>query len=115
MINYFVLPVIVIVLKEKNIECLFNKANLVFKIVNMWFDNNCLELNIGKTKHTVFDIQNIAFKNDYKIINHSGLYITNSFINCNDIGKVDSIKYLGLHLSNKLNGKYILLIMLFKL
>jgi len=95
----------VTLLKEKYIEYKYNKANLVFKMGKLWFDNNCLELNLGKTKHFVSDIQNIVVKNDYKIINHSGLCIENNFINCKDIGKVDSIKYLGLHLDNQLKWK----------
>lgn len=41
----------VTLLNEKSAEYLYIKANQVFKIVKMWFNNNFLEINLSKTKY----------------------------------------------------------------
>lgn len=44
------------------------KANLVFKKIKLWFDNNFLELNLEKTKHTIFSIQKEIINNNFKFL-----------------------------------------------
>lgn len=48
----------VILINDKNIEKLYTKTNAIFNTTKPWFDNNLLELNLNKTKHVVFNIQN---------------------------------------------------------
>lgn len=43
----------VILLKEKNIECLDITAYLIFKMVKLWFDNNFLVLNLKKSTYKI--------------------------------------------------------------
>lgn len=42
------------------------KANVVFKKIKLWFDNNFLELNLEETKHIFFSIQNEIINYNFK-------------------------------------------------
>lgn len=60
----------VILNHDKNIEKLCTKANVIFNTTKSWFDNNLLESNLNKTKHIVFNIQNINIQNNLNICQH---------------------------------------------
>jgi len=88
----------VILIHDKTIEESYIKANVTFNTCKSWFDNNLLKLNLNKTKHIVFSIQNIDIQNKLKIGGHSTLCLSNNSINCTCvcIENVNCIKYLGL-------------------
>ncbi|KAF0749436.1 Reverse transcriptase domain-containing protein [Aphis craccivora] len=72
----------VILIHDKTIEESYIKANVTFNTCKSWFDNNLLKLNLNKTKHIVFSIQNIDIQNKLKICGHSTLCLSNNSINC---------------------------------
>jgi len=90
----------VILIHDKNIEHLYTKTNVIFNTTISWFDNNLLELNLDKTKHIVFSIQNIEIQNNFKICHHSTQCVINYnlFCKCLFIEKISCIKYLGLYI-----------------
>jgi len=57
----------VILIQERSMSNLNNKANLVFKTIKLWFDNNFLELNLEKTKHLIFSIQKKTIKHNFNL------------------------------------------------
>lgn len=84
----------IIFIQEEIMSGLYNKANLVFKKIKLWFDNNFLELNLDKT--IIFNVQKEIIKHNFKLIDHSEICVTEKFVNCTCkiIDKVDNIKYL---------------------
>jgi hypothetical protein len=74
--------VTVILLHDKNMENLYNKANKTFTAVKSWFNNNLLELNLNITKHIMFNIQNVIIKNNLNICDHSSLCLDSIELNC---------------------------------
>jgi len=68
----------VILIHDKKIEKLYTKANVIFNTTKSWIDNNLLKLNLNKTKYIVFNIQNIDFKNNLKICQHTTRCLMNN-------------------------------------
>jgi hypothetical protein len=94
----------VMLIQEESFPSIYNKANLVFKEIKLWFDNNFLEHNLEKTKHVIFSIHKETIKHNFNLRNHFKICIADKYVNCTckHIHKVDSIKYLGLHMDNNL-------------
>lgn len=59
--------------------------------LNAWFNDNKLQINTNKTKYLVFQT------------NHANSPKIKIHLEGNEIEEVDNIKYLGLHIDNKLN------------
>lgn len=72
---------IVILLHDKNIENLNNKANEIFTTFKSWFNNNLLELILNKTKHMMFNIQNIIIQNNLNIFDNSSQCLDSNKLN----------------------------------
>lgn len=95
----------VILIQEKNVEKLYNKANNIFKIVKSWFNNNFLDLNLNKTKHIIFNIQNVNHDIQWNLnIQNTSNPNSNLDNNCTSINidRVYSIKYLGIYIDSQL-------------
>jgi len=86
----------IILIQEKNIEKLYNKANIIFKIVKSWFNNNYLDLNLNKTKHIIFNIQNVNHDIQWNLnLQNTSTPNSNSeYCTSINIDRVYSIKYL---------------------
>jgi Reverse transcriptase (RNA-dependent DNA polymerase) len=83
-------------LSDKNLSVLLSKANLELSKLSTWFIANGLTLNASKTNYILFgskrhrhdDPQDISVK-----------------LNGNDLLKVDSVKFLGVHVDSELTWK----------
>lgn len=91
----------VILLSNKNINPLYETANIVIKEVKEWFDNNLLELNIKKSKYIYFNNEPILPNFDHKLCLHSR-YCNGVCKNCIILEQVRTIKYLGITIDYKL-------------
>jgi len=67
---------------DKNIEKLYTKTNVIFNTTKSWFGNNLLKLNLNKTKHNVFNLQNIDIQNNLKICQHLSRCLMKNNLNC---------------------------------
>jgi len=98
----------VMLFNNKSIEVLFNEVNLSLDIVQNWYDNNFLELNLKKSNYILFNLRpNLITLNNLVICPHS-LNCKNKIVSCNcqHIQRVNHIKYLGLIFDNKLKWNY---------
>lgn len=90
----------VILISDINTNSLYTNANSIINKVKNWFDNNLLELNLKKSKYITFDRSRESTLCD-KIIVHSSKCDGNCN-NCTVLEQVNSIKYLGITIDNKL-------------
>lgn len=90
-----------LVLKSKTWEETFQRANLILKIIKHWLDDNLLTLNITKTKYLTFSLNTPSQPSiNHTLKIHSCRDISSCI--CNPLERVDSIKYLGVIIDNKL-------------
>jgi hypothetical protein len=57
--------------------------------------------------NTLFSLQKETIKHNFNLTDHSEICIADKYVNCTckNIDKVDSIKYLGLHMNSNLKWK----------
>ena len=84
---------IAMILSDSNINSLINRVNNELNIIDLWLRKNKLSLNYSKTSFIIFNKQpNKTFDYEFKFK-----------INNNPIKRVNSIKYLGVLIDNKLS------------
>jgi hypothetical protein len=85
---------LIIIVKDKTINDLYNNAQNSLNILSNWCKSNDMIINIKKTNYMVM------FENKKSFIDNNKLYINNE-----NVVKVNVIKYLGIHIDNKLKFK----------
>lgn len=79
---------------ERSIEKIIANAQTDLNLLNEWFQNNVLTINVSKTNYIIFKAKN------KKISDHDPLILNNMTIN-----QIDSERYLGLIVDSKLTWK----------
>jgi len=94
---------------NKSIDVLFDDVNFSLDIVQSWYGNNSLELNLKNSNYILFNLRsNSTTLHNFIICPHS-LNCKNKIVSCNcqhNIQKVNQIKYLGLIFDEKLKWNY---------
>ena len=77
---------------NKNINKLYDKANIAVDRINLWFQANKLNLNLSKCNNTVFGTNT-------KTVQTQNLNVK---INCISIKQIEVVKYLGILIDENL-------------
>lgn len=94
-----------VLVEDNSWESANDKAVMEFSKISQWLNQNCLTLNISKTKFMYFSIYNKHLPTYNKISLHSYKCLLNHKIQCtckNELHITDSIKYLGVIIDKNL-------------
>lgn len=94
-----------LIFSSKGWEEVFSRAQCGFNIVNKWLRDNMLTLNATKTKYIVFTKKSSPSLSPFSIVIHNcnAELDSKSLCNCPILEKVKSIKYLGIHVDDRLS------------